>query len=504
MDGSNTLIGYAGKMGSLPKKIEDVTTNISKGADTLNDMVDKMGNALGKAQARNPVSGAVISGMTKVAGAMDKVTDKIADAADALDKAGGRLAQATGPVSAVAQRVDKAAKDLENCYKLMPTFAHVVDAVIDSCSGHFHPRTNEQLMAAFDSQWDSWARLVNDTYSRLYPVQQGKILEELAQGCFGDEVYFLGSAIKNEAPNIFGGIADFGDALDVFSGSYRDPIAAAKKIEAGVKGIVNATERVANAINRMIVTGQTRIPPVPVEANPILTYIGNLHDTQAVAAINKILTAGGGAATLATDVTAFGQAWQSKDIGAMYSAGKKAYDDARDIIDGLRDNDAATKVTQLAPTGGRPGIAFPKGGAWQQAAAGGDEPDSDSANGDSYVCSGATMKCSFGDKSARLTVYPDRTVFLTGQPMANITDHISLYNIAPFGKCRTTNYPATGAATAAAHGKLTPMPCVPGTVSDWINGKDDYLIKGSPALLKSSYCKCQWGGIIRITDDGQQ
>ena len=64
--------------------------------------------------------------------------------------------------------------------------------------------------------------------------------------------------------------------------------------------------------------------------------------------------------------------------------------------------------------------------------------------------------------------------------------------------------PATGAATAAAHGKLTPMPCVPGTVSDWINGKDDYLIKGSPALLKSSYCKCQWGGIIRITDDGQQ
>jgi len=122
---------------------------------------------------------------------------------------------------------------------------------------------------------------------------------------------------------------------------------------------------------------------------------------------------------------------------------------------------------------------------------------------DSYVTSKATLKCSFGDKTSKLTVYPDRTVFLTGKPMANISDHISLYNIPPFGRCHTTRYPATGAATAANKGKLTPMPCIPGTVSDWINGKDDYLIKGEPALLKSSYCRCKWGGVITITDDGQ-
>ena len=122
---------------------------------------------------------------------------------------------------------------------------------------------------------------------------------------------------------------------------------------------------------------------------------------------------------------------------------------------------------------------------------------------DSYVTSKATLKCSCGDKTAKLTVYPDRTVELTEKPTANISDHISLYNIAPFGKCHTTRYPATGAATAANHGHLTPMPCVPGTVTEWINGKDDYIIKGKPALLKSSYCRCQWGGIITITDDGQ-
>lgn len=122
---------------------------------------------------------------------------------------------------------------------------------------------------------------------------------------------------------------------------------------------------------------------------------------------------------------------------------------------------------------------------------------------DSYITSGATIKCSCGDKTTKLTVYPDRTVFLTEKPMANISDHVSMYNIAPFGKCHITSFPPTGSATAANHGCLTPMPCVPGTISEWLQGKGDYIIKGRPALLKSSYCKCQWGGIITITDDGQ-
>lgn len=122
---------------------------------------------------------------------------------------------------------------------------------------------------------------------------------------------------------------------------------------------------------------------------------------------------------------------------------------------------------------------------------------------DSYVTSQATIKCSCGDKCAKLIVYPDRTVFLTEKPMANISDHVSMYNIAPFGKCHTVAYPPTGSATAVNHGHLTPMPCVPGTVSEWINGKSDYIVKGKPALLKSSYCRCQWGGVITITDDGQ-
>ena len=123
---------------------------------------------------------------------------------------------------------------------------------------------------------------------------------------------------------------------------------------------------------------------------------------------------------------------------------------------------------------------------------------------DSYVSSQATLKCTFGDKTSKLNVSSSRTVFLTGKPMANISDHKPVVNISPFGKCRTIDYPPTGAATAANHGKLTPMPCVPGTsFSEWQNGKDDYIVKGKPALLKSSICRCQWGGIISIINDGQ-
>lgn len=122
---------------------------------------------------------------------------------------------------------------------------------------------------------------------------------------------------------------------------------------------------------------------------------------------------------------------------------------------------------------------------------------------DSYVCSGAKIKCTFGDKISSLTVLPLRTIFLTGQPQANISDHTPFVNIAPFGKCHTITFPATGAATAAAHGKLTPMPCVPNTPFPWMGGKNDVLLQGQPALLKSSKCNCVFGGIISITFDGQ-
>jgi len=113
------------------------------------------------------------------------------------------------------------------------------------------------------------------------------------------------------------------------------------------------------------------------------------------------------------------------------------------------------------------------------------------------------MRCTMGTSTANLTVLPIRTVNLTGPPMANISDHKSMVNLAPFGLCRSLGFPATAAATAAAHGHLTPMPCVHNTPVPWMGGKMDYLIKGQPALLKSCKCQCMWGGTISLVTDGQ-
>ena len=116
---------------------------------------------------------------------------------------------------------------------------------------------------------------------------------------------------------------------------------------------------------------------------------------------------------------------------------------------------------------------------------------------DSYVCSGAMMVCSCGTAPAKLTVLPSRTVYLTGQPMANISDFVPNQNIPPFVLCTTCGNPAVSAANG------TPQPCMPVTMDPWEKGKDDYLVKNIPALLKSSICRCKWGGVIRIVDDGQ-
>lgn len=122
---------------------------------------------------------------------------------------------------------------------------------------------------------------------------------------------------------------------------------------------------------------------------------------------------------------------------------------------------------------------------------------------DSYVCSGAMMKCTMGTSPAKLTVLPNRMVFLAGQLMANISDNKTMVNLAPFGLCRSLAFPPTASATSAAMGTLTPMPCMHNTPAPWIGGKMDYLIKGQPALLKSCTCQCMWGGTISLINNGQ-
>src|SRR6185437_2310071 len=118
------------------------------------------------------------------------------------------------------------------------------------------------------------------------------------------------------------------------------------------------------------------------------------------------------------------------------------------------------------------------------------------------VCMGAMLQCSFGAAPSSLVVLPQNQV-LTGTPAANIMDGKPMVNILPFGMCNSMANPTVAAATAAALGVLTPMPCIPMTPAPWAPGAPTVLIANMPALDNSSKLMCNWGGVIQITNAGQ-
>lgn len=119
-----------------------------------------------------------------------------------------------------------------------------------------------------------------------------------------------------------------------------------------------------------------------------------------------------------------------------------------------------------------------------------------------YVCSGAVLKCTFGTSNGSLAATP-KSVSLCSRDQANIGDHISMINVKPFGRCRSLGYPPTAAATAAHHGHLTPMPCVPGTATNWSVVDANSVLVGKPALLNTAKLRCIYGGLISIINPGQ-
>jgi uncharacterized Zn-binding protein involved in type VI secretion len=117
------------------------------------------------------------------------------------------------------------------------------------------------------------------------------------------------------------------------------------------------------------------------------------------------------------------------------------------------------------------------------------------------VVATASMMCSFGAAPATLNVIPSSRVMVEGKPAATITDCAPMVNVPPFGMCTSLANPTVAAATAAALGVLTPMPCVPVT-TPWAPGAPRTLIGGRPALTAGSSCTCAWGGMIQLTFPG--
>jgi len=119
------------------------------------------------------------------------------------------------------------------------------------------------------------------------------------------------------------------------------------------------------------------------------------------------------------------------------------------------------------------------------------------------VCMGASMMCSFGMAPSSLAVLPTNRVMTDEVPDANIMDHIPLVNIMPFGMCMSPANPEVAAATAAAMGVLTPMPCIPVTPAPWVPGAPNVLLGDMPTLDDTSTLMCTWGGVITFVTPGE-
>jgi hypothetical protein len=119
-----------------------------------------------------------------------------------------------------------------------------------------------------------------------------------------------------------------------------------------------------------------------------------------------------------------------------------------------------------------------------------------------HTCTGGMMTCSFGMAPSTFNATP-KPVLTSSMPAGNILDHVPIMNIPPFGMCTSLANPTVAAATAAAMGVLTPMPCVPVTPAPWVPGAPNVLVCGAPALDDTSKLMCTWGGVIGFVYPGQ-
>lgn len=124
-----------------------------------------------------------------------------------------------------------------------------------------------------------------------------------------------------------------------------------------------------------------------------------------------------------------------------------------------------------------------------------------------HVCNGATLKCPFAVPPgiSTLVVLPINRMLTSNQPAANIMDNKPMVNIPSFGACMSPGNPAFVAATSAALGVPTPVPCVPVTPAPWVTGaiSNPVLLANFPALDNVSTLNCMMGGVIAIVMPGE-
>ena len=110
------------------------------------------------------------------------------------------------------------------------------------------------------------------------------------------------------------------------------------------------------------------------------------------------------------------------------------------------------------------------------------------------VVQASVCMCSFGVAPCPLMVSSQQTVMVSNMLQATIMDN----KFPTFGMCSSLANPTVAAATSAAMGVLTPMPCVPAIAAPWVPGAPTVLVGGKPLLNNTSKLMCSYGGVIQV------
>lgn len=103
-----------------------------------------------------------------------------------------------------------------------------------------------------------------------------------------------------------------------------------------------------------------------------------------------------------------------------------------------------------------------------------------------YVVSGALLKCSFGVVPSYLNLKISHGSFVDERAQCNIGDRQVSDNITTFGACAADS-----------------QPCKPVFKQDWLGGKTDVIIGDKAALVSKCYLQCMRTGQVTIVNDGQ-
>lgn len=111
---------------------------------------------------------------------------------------------------------------------------------------------------------------------------------------------------------------------------------------------------------------------------------------------------------------------------------------------------------------------------------------------------GTPLKCSMGNVPMPFRPMPPvGRRMVMGLPVGQITDIAPFVSIGPFGMCMSMANPTVAAATAAAQGVLTPMPCTPTPAGPWAPPEVDHGQAVIPNISQTACLFCAWGGTIQ-------